>query len=368
MPTLIEEKGRCFTQYPGRREVQTHYDNLKVSRTASVEEIKKAYKRLIFIHHPDRHPPELKDEKTKIIQLLNEAWRTLADPALRAQHDAWIAQQENRENSAFTQHDRQRERQQEERAYRDFWQKMEAEWEEEYQLQKRKEEWMHQRRKQDPDYSYQAKASEAYTAAEEIFGKGKDFVKQKGAPVMNAGKRLIVRIFKFTLGLVVLLIVIGVVRVIGREVSKTAVESVVNTPAPVISQETASNNFMRSLLSNEGEVRQKAGSSYKNKGLSLGDIFIDGHSLVYEIHYYSQSANITLNPAAFVAKTIVDNSPAYNGQNPWSIMCPHIGNYMDASTFFPADGAMIYRYINDYNNDVRVLPVSFSLICQQTAL
>ena len=95
MPTLIEEKGRCFTQYPGRREVQTHYDNLKVSRTASVEEIKKAYKRLIFIHHPDRHPPELKDEKTKIIQLLNEAWRTLADPALRAQHDAWIAQQEN---------------------------------------------------------------------------------------------------------------------------------------------------------------------------------------------------------------------------------------------------------------------------------
>ena len=73
--------------------LHTYYDNLKVSRTASPEEIRAAYRRLSQKHHPDRNSGA--PEAARIMVLINVAYRALGDPARRAQHDRWIAQQES---------------------------------------------------------------------------------------------------------------------------------------------------------------------------------------------------------------------------------------------------------------------------------
>ncbi|MDR6193810.1 tetratricopeptide (TPR) repeat protein [Siphonobacter sp. BAB-5404] len=63
----------------------THYQQLGVSRTASAEEIKRAYRQLAVRWHPDKNPNHSQaEEKFKAI---NEAYRVLSDPALRASYD-----------------------------------------------------------------------------------------------------------------------------------------------------------------------------------------------------------------------------------------------------------------------------------------
>lgn len=73
--------------------LHTYYDNLKVTRTASPETIRAAYRRLSQKHHPDRNPDD--PEAARIMVLINVAYRALSDPSRRAQHDRWIAQQES---------------------------------------------------------------------------------------------------------------------------------------------------------------------------------------------------------------------------------------------------------------------------------
>ena len=43
-------------------------------------------------HHPDRNPDN--PEAARVMVLLSIAYRALSDPAKRAEHDRWIAQQE----------------------------------------------------------------------------------------------------------------------------------------------------------------------------------------------------------------------------------------------------------------------------------
>lgn len=73
------------------KKVRTHYDNLKVSRTAREEDIRKAYRRLVSAHHPDRNHHPLSVARMKVI---NNAYEVLSSPDGRARHDAWIAEQE----------------------------------------------------------------------------------------------------------------------------------------------------------------------------------------------------------------------------------------------------------------------------------
>src|SRR5215208_6889457 len=65
----------------------TLYDTLGVSKSASPDEIKKAYRKLAREHHPDRNPGDAAAEaKFKEVQ---GAYDILADAEKRKQYDAW---------------------------------------------------------------------------------------------------------------------------------------------------------------------------------------------------------------------------------------------------------------------------------------
>src|SRR3954469_13577449 len=59
-----------------------YYEVLGVSKSASADEIKRAYRKLAMEHHPDKHGGD--DAKFKEI---GEAYETLKDPQKRAGYD-----------------------------------------------------------------------------------------------------------------------------------------------------------------------------------------------------------------------------------------------------------------------------------------
>ncbi len=61
-----------------------HYDVLGLSRDASADEIKKAYRRLARELHPDVNPDESAQEKFKLV---THAYEVLSDPVQRQQYD-----------------------------------------------------------------------------------------------------------------------------------------------------------------------------------------------------------------------------------------------------------------------------------------
>ena len=61
------------------------YRMLGVSRDASDDAIKKAYRKLVFQHHPDRHPESIQAEAK--IRELNAAYEIIGDPEKRRNYD-----------------------------------------------------------------------------------------------------------------------------------------------------------------------------------------------------------------------------------------------------------------------------------------
>ena len=73
------------------------YQVLGVARTASADDIKKAYRRLARQYHPDLHSGAKKSEMEKKFKELNEAHEVLSDPDKRKKYDQYGAQWEQAE-------------------------------------------------------------------------------------------------------------------------------------------------------------------------------------------------------------------------------------------------------------------------------
>lgn len=64
--------------------MRNYYYMMEIERTASIDEIKKAYHRLMFKYHPDR----CKDsDATEMARFINEMYITLKDPVARRDYD-----------------------------------------------------------------------------------------------------------------------------------------------------------------------------------------------------------------------------------------------------------------------------------------
>ncbi len=78
-----------------------YYEILEVSKTASQEEIKKAYRKLALKYHPDRNPGNKEAEEK--FKLINEAYQVLGDKEKRALYDRYGKQGlENRGFEGFS--------------------------------------------------------------------------------------------------------------------------------------------------------------------------------------------------------------------------------------------------------------------------
>jgi len=64
-----------------------YYEVLGVTRNATHEDLKKAYRELALRHHPDRVPPEKKGEAENTFKEISEAYAVLSDPRKRALYD-----------------------------------------------------------------------------------------------------------------------------------------------------------------------------------------------------------------------------------------------------------------------------------------
>lgn len=67
-----------------------YYRVLQVRRDADPEVIERAYKALSLKYHPDVSKPGHRDDATRRMQAINEAYRTLKDPAARRRYDATL--------------------------------------------------------------------------------------------------------------------------------------------------------------------------------------------------------------------------------------------------------------------------------------
>ena len=71
---------------------RTHYQNLKIYRTASQRQIKYAYKAVAQEYHPDKNPGDAEAER--IMKIIQHSYDVLSDPEARKKHDEWIAREE----------------------------------------------------------------------------------------------------------------------------------------------------------------------------------------------------------------------------------------------------------------------------------
>lgn len=72
-------------------EFQDYYEVLGVSRDASQDAIKKAYRRLALEHHPDRHPEADRAEAEAKFKKVSEAYEVLSDTEKRGRYDRFGA-------------------------------------------------------------------------------------------------------------------------------------------------------------------------------------------------------------------------------------------------------------------------------------
>lgn len=79
---------------------RSHYEVLQLTPSADHETIKRAYQRLLLVHHPD------KSGDAAAFVALQSAWRTLSDPQARAAYDVTLTTQQLQLQKAHVVHDR----------------------------------------------------------------------------------------------------------------------------------------------------------------------------------------------------------------------------------------------------------------------
>src|SRR6185503_947471 len=65
--------------------MKDYYKVLGVEPNANLDEIKRAYRKLVAQYHPDRNPGDM--NAGEFAKLFNEAYETLSDPKLRVTYD-----------------------------------------------------------------------------------------------------------------------------------------------------------------------------------------------------------------------------------------------------------------------------------------
>ncbi|MDH5465414.1 MAG: DnaJ domain-containing protein, partial [Thiovulaceae bacterium] len=65
----------------------SYYEILEISKTADGSEIKKAYRKMAKIHHPDKNPGDSEAEEK--FKLVNEAYQVLSDDQKRQVYDRY---------------------------------------------------------------------------------------------------------------------------------------------------------------------------------------------------------------------------------------------------------------------------------------
>lgn len=83
---------------------QNYYEVLGVPETASVEEIQRAYRKVVIRFHPDRHPNPSEEERVALADKtsqINVARDVLLDPKRRAKYDSDLLR-ERKKASLFT--------------------------------------------------------------------------------------------------------------------------------------------------------------------------------------------------------------------------------------------------------------------------
>ncbi|MFH1380693.1 MAG: molecular chaperone DnaJ [Candidatus Omnitrophota bacterium] len=66
-----------------------YYEILSIPRSAGLEEIKKAYRRMALKHHPDRVAQEHKKEAEEKFKEMSEAYEVLSDPTKKSTYDQY---------------------------------------------------------------------------------------------------------------------------------------------------------------------------------------------------------------------------------------------------------------------------------------
>src|SRR5260221_7153520 len=72
-----------------------YYEVLGVPRTATADEIKRAYRQIARKQHPDLQPKGERDQAAERFKVINEAYEVLRDSGKRAKYDALGAQWKN---------------------------------------------------------------------------------------------------------------------------------------------------------------------------------------------------------------------------------------------------------------------------------
>lgn len=68
---------------------RTHYDNLHISKQASPEVVRAAYKVLAQKWHPDKNPNQ-QEKSERYFKIIRVAYEILSDPKSRAEYDAFL--------------------------------------------------------------------------------------------------------------------------------------------------------------------------------------------------------------------------------------------------------------------------------------